>query len=152
LCGGVWYKVKEYHHSGRDTQKQKTDGEYYDDLVAFAGEYPVRYIIIDPSAMSFIVLILRNKKFVVRAANNAVLDGLRHVASAIKQGLFRVNNCCVETIKEFQIYSWDDRGNDTPVKESDHHMDADRYFIHTNGIALPKREQGEIKRREGRRR
>ncbi|MSS96156.1 PBSX family phage terminase large subunit, partial [Eubacterium sp. BL-380-WT-2B] len=39
------------------------------------------------------------------------------------------------TIKEFSSYTWDekavDRGEDKPVKEYDHAMDAVRYFCYT---------------------
>ena len=44
-------------------------------------------------------------------------------------------DCCVNTIGEFGIYSWDekasDRGEDAPLKENDHAMDAARYFVRT---------------------
>lgn len=30
--GGVWYAIREYYHSGRETGKQKTDEEYYREL------------------------------------------------------------------------------------------------------------------------
>ena len=42
---------------------------------------------------------------------------------------------CVNTIKEFATYMWDskaaDRGEDKPVKQFDHCMDALRYFCYT---------------------
>lgn len=42
---------------------------------------------------------------------------------------------CKHTFIEFGSYIWDekaaDRGEDKPVKEHDHCMDADRYFIYT---------------------
>lgn len=139
LCNGDWHKVKEYHHSGRETQQQKTDGEYYEDLEKFANKLPIRKVIIDPSATSFITLIRRKGKFAVVSADNSVLDGIRETASALKQGLLFINDCCVENIKEFKIYAWDDQGEDVPIKESDHHMDETRYFVKTNRIAVPKR-------------
>lgn len=135
LCNSVWYKVKEYHHSGRETQQQKTDGEYYDELVKFAEGLQIRRIIIDPSATSFITLIRRKGKFSVTAADNSVLDGIRETASALKQGILKINDCCIESIKESQIYSWSDNGEDVPIKENDHHADETRYFVKTNRIA-----------------
>ena len=43
--------------------------------------------------------------------------------------------CCENTIKEFGAYFWDenaaDRGEDTPLKDNDHAMDAVRYFART---------------------
>ena len=42
---------------------------------------------------------------------------------------------CVNTIKEFASYIWDEkaaeRGEDKPVKEHDHAMDSVRYFVYT---------------------
>ena len=39
------------------------------------------------------------------------------------------------TIKEFSVYAWDpkasERGEDAPIKQNDHAMDAIRYFIYT---------------------
>ena len=55
-CSGVWYAIKEYYHSGRDTNIQKTDEEYYSELVKLTAGYPVQELIIDPSAASFILL------------------------------------------------------------------------------------------------
>ena len=138
LCGGVWYKVKEYHHSGRETHKQKTDGEYYEDLEKFAGDLPIRRIIIDPSASSFITLIRRKNVYVAVEAKNAVLDGIRNTASAMKQGKLKINDCCIESIKEADVYAWDEKATeDTPIKESDHHCDEMRYFVQTNKLVMP---------------
>ena len=43
--------------------------------------------------------------------------------------------CCKNTIKEFASYVWDgkasEQGEDKPVKEHDHCMDAVRYFCYT---------------------
>lgn len=131
-CEGTWYKVKEYHFEGRKG-KQKTDVEYSQDLRKFLG--PLRAtIIVDPSAASFIAQ-LKKDGFHVRQAINDVLDGIRNVATAMTEGLIKYNDCCKETFKEFSSYVWDakaaDRGEDKPVKENDHHMDGDRYFVNT---------------------
>lgn len=132
LHRGVWYKVKEYHYEGRKG-KQKTDSEYSKDLKEFVGNIQA-IIIVDPSAASLIAQ-LRKDGFHVRKANNDVLDGIRNVASALVEGLIKYNDCCKETFREFSSYIWDekaaDRGEDKPVKQNDHHMDSDRYFVNT---------------------
>lgn len=133
--GGVWYKVKEYHYDGRKEGKQKTDEEYYADLEAFAGKEYIRAVIVDPSAASFIATIEKHGRFFVEPAKNDVLDGIRNVATALSQGLIAYNDCCQETFREFASYVWDEkataRGEDKPLKENDHQMDADRYFVNT---------------------
>lgn len=132
--GGKWYCTKEYYYSGRDKEKQKTDCEYADDLERFLDGKKVRQIIVDPSAASFIVE-LRKRGFNVRKAKNDVEDGIRVVGSALNLELIYFQNSCKETLKEFASYTWDtkagERGEDKPVKQHDHCMDAVRYFVYT---------------------
>ena len=132
LCDGVWYRIKEFYYSGRDTGLQKTDGEYYDDLVALVDSRPITAIVIDPSAASFIALIRRRGRFRVRPANNDVLNGIRATASTLAARKILINDCCTSAIAEFGAYSWDERtGEDRPIKENDHAMDDIRYFVNT---------------------
>lgn len=139
LCDGVWYQVKEYYHSGRETGKQKTDQEYYEDLERLAGDLPVECLVVDPSATSFIALVKQKRRFKVRPAKNDVIDGIQKTASAIQQRKILVNDCCKETIKEYGLYSWDMKAqNDAPIKDNDHAMDATRYFVNTMNIIKPK--------------
>lgn len=132
---GKWYKVKEYHYDGRATTRQKTDEEYYQDLETFVGDIPIKGVIVDPSAASFIVTIKKHGKFKAIHAKNDVLDGIRNVATALNQKMIYYNDCCIETFREFFSYVWDEkaaeRGEDKPVKQNDHQMDADRYFVNT---------------------
>lgn len=143
---GIWYKVKEYHYDGRAKSRQKTDEEYCDDLIEFVGKLPIKGVIIDPSAASFIAAVKKRGVLRVIPANNSVVDGIRDVASALVGGLIKYNDCCKETFREFSSYIWDKkaaaRGEDKPVKENDHQMDGDRYFVHTivkrrSGVFFP---------------
>ena len=139
FCDGVWYQVQEFYHSGRETNAQKTDQEYYDDLERLAGDRYVDYLIIDPSATSFIALVKQKRRFRVKKANNDVIDGIQKTASAIQQGKIKVNDCCERTIKEYGLYSWDYKATeDRPIKDNDHAMDATRYFVNTMQIMKPK--------------
>lgn len=139
FCDGVWYQVNEYYHSGRETARQKTDQEYYEDLERLAGELPVDCLIVDPSATSFIALVKQRRRFKVRKARNDVIEGIQKTASAIQQGKIKVNDCCKRTIKEYGLYSWDQKADeDRPIKDNDHAMDATRYFVSTMNIMKPK--------------
>ena len=139
FCDGVWYQVNEYYHSGRETNRQKTDQEYYEDLEQLAGDRYIECLIIDPSATSFITLVKQKRRFRVRQAKNEVIDGIQNTASAIQQGKIKVNDCCKRTIKEYGLYSWDQKADeDRPIKENDHAMDATRYFVNTMNIMKPK--------------
>jgi len=139
-CNDIWYLIKEYYHSGRETNQPKTDEEYYQELVKFAGNLPVKKIIIDPSASSFITLIRKKGKYSVREADNSVIDGIRNTSTALTVGKIKINDCCTKMQEEFQIYAWDeDSTDDKPIKESDHMCDMLRYFCYTNKIVYPKR-------------
>ena len=141
FCDGVWYQVDEYYHSGRETSQQKTDQEYYEDLERLAGDRYIDCLIIDPSATSFIALVKQKRRFRVRKAHNDVIDGIQKTASAIQQGKIKVNDCCKRTIKEYGLYSWDQKADeDRPIKDNDHAMDATRYFVNTMQIMKPKSE------------
>lgn len=134
LHGGIWYKIKEYHYDGRKKGKQKADKVYAQDLIDFIDGYNVKEIIVDPSAASFIEE-LRSNGLSVRKAKNDVIDGIRNVANALEEGKILYNDVCKETFKEFSSYVWDkkaaDKGEDKPVKDNDHQLDADRYFVNT---------------------
>ena len=141
FCDGVWYQVDEYYHSGRETSQQKTDQDYYEDLEQLAGDRYIDCLIIDPSATSFIALVKQKRRFKVRKAHNDVIDGIQKTASAIQQGKIKVNDCCKRTIKEYGLYSWDQKADeDRPIKDNDHAMDATRYFVNTMNIMKPKSE------------
>lgn len=123
---------KEFYHSGRATNRQKTDEEYYQDLERFADGYKIERIVIDPSAASFSECIRRHGKFAVWKANNDVLDGIRLTAACIKSGRIKFHESCTHAFDEFGLYSWDkDASEDKVIKENDHVLDAVRYFVMT---------------------
>ena len=133
--GDTWYALKEFYHSGRETGAQKTDQQYYDELEKLAGDLPVDFLIVDPSATSFIALVRQNHRFKVRKAINDVVDGIQKTAACLSNGKIKICACCERSIQEFGLYSWDDKAvEDTPIKENDHAMDAIRYFVNTMGI------------------
>ena len=131
LNDGVWYCIKEYYYSGRETKHQRTDEQYANELVKFLDGIKAQ-IIIDPSAASFITK-LRSMGFTVIKAQNDVLDGIRATQTALNLGQIKFSSKCSNVFKEFASYIWDitaeQRGEDKPVKEHDHSMDAMRYFV-----------------------
>ena len=145
----LWYNIREYYHSGREELKQKTDAEYADDMVEFIGDARPRAVIVDPSAASFIAA-LRKKGLPVVKAKNDVLDGIRQMAELIATDKVRWIDTCEHTFKEFGSYSWDskaaERGEDAPIKDNDHCMDADRYFINTIVVGRTARISDKAKR------
>ncbi len=130
--GGYAVRLSEYYYDSRKRTGQKTDEEYYAELVRLAGGRVIQSVIADPSAASFIATIRRHGGFRVKKADNAVLDGIRVTASLLAAGKLRFDESCTDCIREFGLYSWDEKAADDRVlKESDHAMDDVRYFCQT---------------------
>jgi len=126
----------EYYHSGRDG-KQKTDEQYVQELLGFIPDQLKQedfWVVVDPSAASFITA-CEAHGLRVKPAENAVLDGIRFVASMLGDDRYTINPSCEHTIREYQSYVWDEkaqqRGEDKPKKERDHCPDRDRYGLYT---------------------
>ena len=123
--------LREYYYSGRETQANKTDEEYCTEIERLAGDLPIRSIVVDPSAASFIEA-LRRKQYVVRKAKNDVLNGIMLTARYLQDGTIKIHRRCKDSIREFGLYRWDDKATeDRPIKENDHAMDSIRYFTFT---------------------
>lgn len=129
-----WYCRREYYYSGREKGRQKTDAEFSSDLRAWLGGLEIRAVILDPAAASFKAQ-LEKDGFKVKKAKNDVLDGIRFVATLLNQGSVFIDKSCENLIKEFASYIWDakaaEKGEDKPVKDHDHALDALRYFCMT---------------------
>ena len=129
--GEVWYRVAEYYHDSRRAGVQHTDEEYYAALEALAGGRPIRGVVVDPSAASFLEVLRREGWRVVKAEND-VLAGIRVTAELLRQGRLVICSPCVDAIREFSLYSWDETAiGDRVRKVHDHAMDDIRYFAVT---------------------
>lgn len=130
LCQGKRYRIREYYYDGRKMNCQRTDEEHYIALEALADGLPIRKVIVDPSAASFIEVIRRHGRFLVEQASNRVLDGIRDVATHLHAGDLFICDCCKDCIREFGLYRWDEKAaEDRPLKTDDHAMDDVRYFV-----------------------
>lgn len=137
--GQKLWVLQEYYYSGREAGKQKTDSQYAEDLIHFASE-EVLFYILDPSALSFKTE-LGKRGLRVKAADNEVLDGIRMTATLFATKRLLIHERCKRLIGELQGYIWDEkarqRGIEQPVKVNDHACDALRYFCKT--IIHPRR-------------
>ena len=128
---GVWYRVKEFYYDSRREGRQKTDQEYVRDLERLAGGRPIRQVVLDPSAASFMEALRRAGWNVIRAENE-VVQGIRITAQLLKEGKIVVCEPCRDAIREFSLYCWDTKAaGDRVCKEHDHAMDDIRYFAVT---------------------
>lgn len=132
LRDGVWYRVKEFYYNARREGRQKTDGEYVKDLLALADGRRLDFVVVDPSAASFLEA-LRREGLPVRRAKNEVLSGIRKTAQALREGQIIICHGCEDALREFSSYCWDlSQGDRDQVrKEFDHAMDEIRYFVAT---------------------
>lgn len=128
----VWYRLDEYYYDSRVQGERRTDEEHYEGLCRLIGDRKIDMIVCDPSAQSFIQCIQRHGKYSVAAAKNDVVWGIRLVSDCIRLGKIKFSEKCVDTLREFSLYRWDEKaGKDCPVKENDHAMDDIRYFVTT---------------------
>jgi len=87
----------------------------------------------DPSAASARATLFENGIKTIAPRSN-IIEGLELVRQQLKirsdgkPGLY-VSSRCVNTIKEFSLYSYNDSMSEEPVKENDHAMDCLRYFM-----------------------
>lgn len=143
----AFYVFDEWYHDAR-VKGSKTAVQYKQALIDFMAapgceaetEYKGNYEIFpDPSAETFEIELQsssRGQPLRVNRSNNEVLPGINTVASYIGQRRLKiVGNKCPESCKEVYSYIWDKKaqltGEDAPVKQHDHCLDATRYPIHT---------------------
>jgi len=139
FSAGLWcvgkkcaVRIAEIYYSGREEKKQKTDEEYCDMVERLAGDKPIRAVVVDPSAASFIEALRRRGGFKVRHADNDVLNGIRTTSDFLREGRIKIHAGCKDAIREFGLYRWDEKAeSDRVVKENDHTMDEIRYMVMT---------------------
>ncbi|WEH40787.1 PBSX family phage terminase large subunit [Streptomyces sp. AM 2-1-1] len=139
------YVVSEYRHDSRLQRRQMTDAEYSRARRTWLAGVPhphstavgvtPEWTVVDPSASSFIEQLHRDGVTGVTHADNAVLDGIRTVSSLLGTGDLLIHESATGLIEELPGYSWDDTaaeaGEDKPIKENDHSVDALRYGVRT---------------------
>ena len=144
VSGGEATRIAEYYYDGRKSKRPRTDEEHYAALEKLARHevwdrgkrvveaYPIQFVVIDPSAASMIECIRRHGSFSVRAAKNDVIPGIGVTGSLLAAGKLKIHADCKDCIREFGVYSWDEKAKgDQVIKENDHAMDDIRYFCYT---------------------
>jgi PBSX family phage terminase large subunit len=136
--GEVSWLDREYYWDSVKEMRQKTDGEYADDMEVFISTSRAigrrnPCIVVDPTATSFKLELVKRGLWVVDA-NNDVLSGIHRVSEVEATGHRRVREDCTQWRREKALYAWDsdaalDKGVERPLKINDHTQDADRYAI-----------------------
>lgn len=129
----------EYYWDPKVTHRGKTNSEFAADIVKFLQDYNVNQLYIDPSAAAFKLEMARAGMRTVDA-NNEVLDGIQIMCSEMQKGNLFIMDNCVNLIKEIETYVWDgkaaEKGDDKPVKKSDHAIDCLRYCLATHKVSV----------------
>jgi PBSX family phage terminase large subunit len=130
--GDVIWVTREQCWDSRAERRQKTDGQYADDLEAFgAMGCEVR---LPPEAASLRAeLLLRG--FWVVDADNSVTSGIHTVSTLLARRKLRISRTgCPRTVKRIPTYSWNDksalRGVEEPLKKEDDECDSIRYGVY----------------------
>lgn len=140
--GDVVWCTREQVWDSRATRKQKTDGQYADDLEQFgAMGFEVR---VPPEAASLRAE-LQSRGFWTVDADNSVNEGIHTISTMLCRRKLRISKTgCPRLCKRLPQYAWDDkaakRGEEQPLKQEDDEVDALRYGIH--GKILPYRLAG----------
>ena len=155
LLGGLGpdnrlYILREWRWDSRARHRQLTDTEQVEAILEWlrtgADGYHVddegrglpvpllpRDIVVDPSAASFRLALNRRLGGWPTPADNAVLDGIRDVASLLATKKLAIHDSCGDLLRELAGYTWDtraqDHGDDVPMKMNDHGPDALRYLV-----------------------
>lgn len=132
--GKVLWVLREYVWDSAKESRQKTNGQYADDLQEFLKQSPTAKIIIDPSAASMKAELVQRGIWHTDAEND-VLPGIQATATMLSTGRLRIHSSCTNLIGQMTDYAWDDdaakRGEEKPLKVNDHGPDALRYCVYT---------------------
>lgn len=131
---GQWIAFKEFYHDSRK-KLQKTDVELSQEMAKFLqhkdGRYHPDSIEVDPSAAPLKIQLKRDGFTGVHDADNEVKPGIMDVASAFTSGKLLIHESCENLLTEIPGYCWDpkaqEQGEDKPIKQNDHTLDALRY-------------------------
>lgn len=116
----------------RKMMKQKTDGEYADDLEQM-GAMGCQ-VIVPPEAASFKAELVK-RGFWVTDADNSVEAGIHTVSTMLKSRRLKINvDQCNGIENRVLAYAWDAKaaklGDEKPLKVEDDDMDMLRYGVH----------------------
>lgn len=132
--GDVIWVEREMVWDSVETQSQKTDSQYADDLEEFLKDAPDAMVIVPPECASFDAE-LAQRGIWKTDADNEVTDGIRIVSVLMARKKLRVHKRCERLRSRIPAYAWDkkksERGLEEPIKANDDEVDALRYFAKT---------------------
>lgn len=135
----IMWAEKEYYWDYKREGYQKTSSEFADDVKRFIEPYSVKSIYVDPSAANFRLDLQKRGMHPVNAENDVnegIIKTIKLLKGDIKDGQLYICSGCVNLIREIEGYVWHpkciERGEDEPLKQNDHAIDALRYAVNTH--------------------
>lgn len=143
LSGGVWYVLQDFSWDSKKQQKQKTNGEYIEDLARLChwNGKPIQpnKLLVPPEEPGLQRECKHSKHFQlynVRDADNAIVPGIEDLTTLLTVGRLKIYYKCEETIFGINELLWDEkqqaRGIDMFIKggsgSPDHSADKSRYL------------------------
>ena len=130
--GDTIYMLREQCWDSRAEHRQKTDGQYADDLEEFGA---MGYQVIVPPEAASLKAELSLRGFWVTGADNAVSQGIHTVSTLLTRRKLKISKTgCPRTVKRLPAYAWDPqaakRGVEEPLKKDDDECDMVRYAVH----------------------
>ena len=96
--------IREIYYQGGSAHRVDNEA-YYKMLTKMIGDYPIEYIIIDPSASSMIETIQKYGKYLVVKADNDVINGIQDVTKFLNAGALFFHKQCKHIPEEFESYA-----------------------------------------------
>jgi hypothetical protein len=94
------------------------------------------WVFVDPAAASFKLQLFTDGMSNVANGANAVLPGIRTIASLLSTDRLLVSDACQHLIEQIPGYAWDpkktEKGEDAPIKRDDHEVDGLRYAVQSS--------------------
>ena len=88
----------EYYYDSRATNIRRDDEAHYKEVCKLIGDRKIEFIIVDPSAASFIEVIKKYAQYIALPANNDVLDGIRVTTTFLNKGILKIHEDCENAI------------------------------------------------------
>ncbi len=129
---GRLHVMAEWRWDSREKQRSLTAGQYGRRLRLWHEKIKrePEWVFIDPEEAAFRIELQQTGWRGVRAADNAVLEGIRLQADLLARDKLRIHRSCRGLIDELPGYVWDPEADgDVPIKADDHSLDAARYSI-----------------------
>ncbi len=128
----IWLNRTQRWDSRKES-RQKTDGQYADDLEEFMGGK--EFLVIVPPEAASLKAELTQRGFWTRDADNAVSAGIHTVSTLLHRRKLLINvDGCNGMEKRIPAYAWDSkaakRGEEQPIKVDDDDVDMLRYGVH----------------------